>query len=131
MILTNNVDVDQRIAVLDVLTADGARDPGGVADHVKAAQLAAQPLEDGVVAHPVGDERRQPGGPLRAIVVGPRHADLPGDRVAVVADARVLDAATRLGVAEIVAGVAPGALQHDAVGVAAAAADEKAHGVHQ
>src|SRR5262249_43820933 len=66
-----------------------------------------------------------------AVVVGPRHADLSGDRVAVVANARVLDAATRLGVAEIVAGVAYGALQHDAVGVAAAAANEKAHGVHE
>ena len=73
----------------------GHEQGGDAESEEQAAQLAAQPLEDGIVAHPVGDERRQPGGPLWAIVVGPRHANLPGDRVAVVADARVLDAAAR------------------------------------
>src|SRR5215831_7920946 len=34
LVLANDVNVDQRIAVLDVLAADGARNPGGVASHV-------------------------------------------------------------------------------------------------
>src|SRR5205823_11613915 len=47
LILTHKVDVDQRIAVLGIRAADGARQSGGVARHGEAAQLAAPPHSPG------------------------------------------------------------------------------------
>ena len=88
-------------------------------------------LRNACVAHPVGDQRAHPRRALRTVVVGAGHADFLGDRLAVMADAGVLDAAAGLRIAEEVARMLDRRLQHHAVRVAAAAADEEAHRVHQ
>ena len=105
--------------------------PGAVAHDVEAAHLGAHALEEGGVAHPVGDEAGHPRRTLRAVIIDAGHADFLGGRFAVVADAGVFDAAAGFRVAEEVAGMLDRVLEDHAVGVAAARADEEAHGVHQ
>ena len=55
-----------------------AAHPGGVADVVELAVLAAQPQQPAVVAHPVGERVGEPGLPHPAVVVVHRDAELLG-----------------------------------------------------
>src|SRR6202008_3421911 len=131
LVLAADLDVDEGVAVLDVFPRDLAARPGAVAHGVEAAHLGADALEEGGVAHPVGDQAGHPGRTLRAVVVDAGDADFLGGRFTMVADAGVLDAAAGLRIAEEVAGMLHRILEDDAVGVAAFAGDQAAHGVHQ
>src|SRR5246127_4564680 len=69
------LDVDQAAAVLDPLAGHLAGDDVAVADVVELADLAALADQPAVVAHPVGQELRQPAVAHDPVVVGHRVAD--------------------------------------------------------
>lgn len=79
----------------------------------------------------MGHWGREPGRTLRAAVVRTRHTDVLGDRLAVMADAGVVDAAARLGITKDAPGSSDCAAQQRARGLPATAGDPEAHGVHQ
>ena len=120
--------LDQRGSFVDPLAHHTALAPLGVPVYVETAAFDAQPLEEGVVAHPVGEQRAHPRHSLGAVVVGPGHTHRLGHRVPQMADAGVLQPAPGLGVAKEMVGMAQRLPQQHPVGAGAAGAhQERAH----
>src|SRR5262252_363281 len=73
------LDLDQVMALLDVLARHLAVDEQQIAGRIVPADLAGGPAQEAVVAHPVGQMMGEPRAALGAVVVGAGRADLTGE----------------------------------------------------